>query len=164
MRTQRQPIRALDRIDYKILGHLQHDGRMSMKDLADAVGLTITPCVERVKRLERDKVIMGYFARLNPAALDASLLVFVELTLATKSASVFDAFKREVLRIPEVQECHLVSGDFDYLVKARIAEMNQYRRLLGDILLRLPGAVQSKSYVVMEEVKETLDIAIPERR
>ncbi len=162
MRTRRQPVRALDRLDYRILAALQRDGRLSMKDLAEAVGLTITPCVERVKRLERDKVILGYYARLNPVALDAALLVFVELTLATKSGAMFDSFKREVLRIPEVQECHLVSGDFDYLVKARIAEMNQYRRLLGDILLRLPGAVQSKSYVVMEEVKETFALALPE--
>lgn len=161
MRTMRKPVRALDRLDHKILGLLQQDGRLSMKDLADAIGLTITPCVERVKRLERDGVIMGYYARLNPESLGASLLVFVELTLGAKSGVIFDTFKREVLRIPEVQECHLVSGDFDYLVKARIGEMNQYRRLLGDILLQLPGAVQSKSYVVMEEVKETLAIAIP---
>jgi len=164
MRTLRKPVRALDRIDLRILAMLQQDGRLSMKDLADAIGLTITPCVERVKRLERDGVIMGYYARLNPESLGASLLVFVELTLGAKSDAIFDTFKREVLRIPEVQECHLVSGDFDYLVKARIGEMNQYRRLLGDILLQLPGAVQSKSYVVMEEVKETLSIAIPDRR
>jgi len=164
MRTLRKPVRALDRIDLRILAMLQQDGRLSMKDLADAIGLTITPCVERVKRLERDGVIMGYYARLNPESLGASLLVFVELTLGAKSDAIFDTFKREVLRIPAVQECHLVSGDFDYLVKARIGEMNQYRRLLGDILLQLPGAVQSKSYVVMEEVKETLSIAIPDRR
>ncbi len=163
MRTTRQPQRELDRLDRKILSLLQKDGRMSMKDLADAVGLTITPCIERVKRMERDGVITGYYARLNPAMLGASLLVFVEISLGSKAGNMFEQFRREVLRIPEVLECHLVSGDFDYLLKARIREISEYRRLLGDILLQLPGAVQSKSYVVMEEIKETLAIAVDER-
>ncbi len=133
-----------------------------MTELAERVGLSITPCIERVKRMERDGVIMGYYARVNPGLLGASLLVFVEITLDHKSGNMFDQFRREVLRIPEVLECHLVSGDFDYLIKARLREMSDYRKLLGDILLQLPGAVQSKSYVVMEEVKESLMIAVGE--
>jgi Lrp/AsnC family leucine-responsive transcriptional regulator len=140
MRTHRQPIRALDKLDHKILRLLQQDGRMAMKDLAEQVGLSVTPCIERVKRMERDGVITGYH----------------------KSGNMFDQFRREVQKIPEVLECHLVSGDFDYLIKARIGEMADYRKLLGDILLQLPGAVQSKSYVVMEEIKETLTIAVGE--
>ncbi|WP_287497616.1 Lrp/AsnC ligand binding domain-containing protein [Pandoraea sp. CB10b_02] len=162
MRVQQQSIRTLDRLDRRILALLQQDGRMSMKDLSEQVGLSITPCIERVKRMERDGVIMGYFARVNPAALGAALLVFVEITLDHKSGNMFDQFRREVLRIPEVMECHLFSGDFDYLIKARIREMSEYRKLLGDILLQLPGAVQSKSYVVMEEIKETLTIHVEE--
>ncbi|WP_374619488.1 Lrp/AsnC ligand binding domain-containing protein [Pandoraea sp.] len=162
MRVQQQSIRTLDRLDRRILALLQQDGRMSMKDLSEQVGLSITPCIERVKRMERDGVIMGYFARVNPAALGAALLVFVEITLDHKSGNMFDQFRREVLRIPEVMECHLISGDFDYLIKARIREMSEYRKLLGDILLQLPGAVQSKSYVVMEEIKETLTINVEE--
>lgn len=164
MRTSRNPQRELDKLDRRILALLQADGRMSMKDLAEAVGLTITPCIERVRRLERDKFILGYHARLNPALLGAGLLVFVEISLGSKAGNMFEQFRREVLRIPEVLECHLVSGDFDYLLKARIREIGEYRRLLGDILLQLPGAVQSKSYVVMEEVKETLAIAVDERQ
>jgi Lrp/AsnC family leucine-responsive transcriptional regulator len=109
--------------------------------------------------MERDGVITGYHAKVNPAALGAKLLVFVEITLNQKSASAFEQFRREVLQIPEVQECHLVSGDFDYLIKARIHEMAEYRKLLGDMLLQLPGAAQSKSYVVMEEIKETLALS-----
>ncbi|VVE73409.1 AsnC family transcriptional regulator [Pandoraea anapnoica] len=162
MRVQQQSIRTLDRLDRRILTLLQQDGRMSMKDLSEQVGLSITPCIERVKRMERDGVIMGYFARVNPAALGAALLVFVEITLDHKSGNMFDQFRREVLRIPEVMECHLISGDFDYLIKARIREMSEYRKLLGDILLQLPGAVQSKSYVVMEEIKETLTVHVDE--
>lgn len=160
MRTERQPIRKLDKLDRKILKALQEDGRIAMKDLAERVGLTVTPCIERVKRMERDQVITGYYARVDPAQLGAALLVFVEITLGNKSGNMFDQFRREVQKIPEVLECHLVSGDFDYLIKARIGEMADYRKLLGDILLQLPGAVQSKSYVVMEEIKETLKIAV----
>jgi Lrp/AsnC family leucine-responsive transcriptional regulator len=160
MRTHRQPVRALDRLDLKILNLLQQEGRVAMTELAEQVGLSITPCIERVKRMERDGVIMGYYARVNPTLLGASLLVFVEITLDHKNGNMFDQFRREVLRIPEVLECHLVSGDFDYLIKARLREMSDYRKLLGDILLQLPGAVQSKSYVVMEEIKESLMIAV----
>jgi Lrp/AsnC family leucine-responsive transcriptional regulator len=82
------------------------------------------------------------------------------IRLSAKSGRIFDEFKREVLKLPNVLECHLVSGDFDYLIKARIPEMNAYRRLLGDMLLALPGARESRSYVVMEEVKESLSLTI----
>ena len=159
MRIQKESVRSLDKLDRKILRILQEDGRISMKDLSEQVGLSITPAIERVKRMERDGVITGYHARIDPPALGAKLLVFVEITLNQKSASAFEQFRREVLRIPEVQECHLVSGDFDYLIKARIHEMAEYRKLLGDMLLQLPGAAQSKSYVVMEEIKETLALS-----
>jgi Lrp/AsnC family leucine-responsive transcriptional regulator len=152
--------RPLDRIDRRILRTLQDDGRISIVDLAERVGLSATPCSERVKRLERDGFITGYHARLSPQALGQSLLVFVEIRLSAKSGRIFEAFKHEVLKLPNVLECHLVSGDFDYLIKARIPEMNAYRRLLGDMLLGLPGARESRSYVVMEEIKESLALTI----
>jgi Lrp/AsnC family leucine-responsive transcriptional regulator len=149
-------MRELDRIDRKILDQLQRDGRMTMTELAARVGLSTTPCTERVRRLEREGVITGYQARVDPRALGLSLLVFVEIKLAATSGEVFERVKKEMSYVPEVLECHLVSGDFDYLVKARIGEMAEYRRLLGNILLKLPAAAESRSYVVMEEVKETL--------
>ena len=155
MRVQKESVHALDKIDRRILDLLQHNGRLSMTELADAVGLTVTPCIDRVRRLERDGVITGYHAQVSPAALDAGLLVFVEISMSSKSSRTFEDFRREVLCVPQVLECHLVSGDFDYMVKARIKEISQYRNLLGDILLRLPGVTQTKSCVVMEEVKET---------
>jgi len=155
MRMQRDSVYTLDKLDRRILELLQQNGRMSMTELADTVGLTVTPCIERVRRLERDGVITGYHARVNPSALDAGLLVFVEISMSSKSERTFEEFRREVLCVPQVLECHLVSGDFDYMVKARIKEISQYRNLLGDILLRLPGVTQTKSCVVMEEVKET---------
>jgi Lrp/AsnC family leucine-responsive transcriptional regulator len=158
MRTFKESSRSLDKLDRHILRVLQKEGRISMKDLGERVGLSITPCIERVKRMERDGVITGYYAKLDPASLGSKLLVFVEITLSQKSALTFEQFRHAVLRIPEVQECHLVSGDFDYLIKARIHEMAEYRKLLGQMLLKLPCAAQSKSYVVMEEIKETLEL------
>ncbi|MFC4158881.1 winged helix-turn-helix transcriptional regulator [Chitinimonas lacunae] len=155
-------MKPLDRTDRKILRLLQANGRLTITELAERVGLSTTPCSERVKRLERDGVIEGYYARINPRAVDCSQLVFVELRLSAKSADIFDAFRREVMKLPNVVECHLVSGAFDYLVKARIPDMSQYRKLLGDILLNLPGAAESRSYVVMEEVKETLALPLAE--
>ena len=159
MRVQKDSNRVLDRIDLHILSILQQDGRIVMKDLAERVGLSLTPCIERVKRMERDGVIAGYHARVAPRALGLQILVFVEITLRQKSEQAFERFRRAMLAIPEVMECHLVSGDFDYLIKARIPEMTEYRRLLGEILHVADGG-QSKSYVVMEEVKETLAVSI----
>jgi Lrp/AsnC family leucine-responsive transcriptional regulator len=159
MRVQKDSNRVLDRIDLHILSILQDDGRIVMKDLAERVGLSLTPCIERVKRMERDGVIDGYHARVTPRALGLHVLVFVEITLRQKSEQAFERFRRAMLAIPEVMECHLVSGDFDYLIKARIPEMTEYRRLLGEILHVADGG-QSKSYVVMEEVKETLAVSI----
>ncbi|MGL6069808.1 Lrp/AsnC ligand binding domain-containing protein [Craterilacuibacter sp.] len=151
---------TLDKMDRKILRELQGNARIAMTELADKVGLSTTPCSERVRRMEREGVISGYYTRLNPQALGASLLVFVEIKLSHKSGDIFDAFRRDVQKIPEILDCHLVSGDFDYLIKARIADMSQYRKLLGDILLKLPAANESKSYVVMEEIKETLHLPL----
>ena len=146
----------LDRIDRKILDILQREGRIAVTELASRVGLTTSPCAERVRRLERDGVITGYCAMVSPAALDKPLLVFVEIKLAAKGADVFDIVREELLHMPEVLECHLVSGEFDYLLKFRLRDMREYRSLLGNILKRLPGAAESRSLIVMEEIKESL--------
>jgi Lrp/AsnC family leucine-responsive transcriptional regulator len=153
-------MRELDRIDRQILDILQRDGRIAITDLAARVNLSTTPCSERVKRLERDGVITGYHARVDPAALEKPLLVFLNIKLSAKSGDVFERVREELLLVPEIMECHLVSGDFDYLVKARLSEMGAYRKLLGDILKRLPAAAESRSYMVMEEIKETLYISV----
>ncbi|MGA8864897.1 MAG: Lrp/AsnC ligand binding domain-containing protein [Gallionella sp.] len=164
MRIRTQAIRELDRIDRKILSVLQKDARISITDLAEQVSLSVTPCSERIKRMEKERVILGYHARLDPDALELSLLVFVEIKLAAKSGVIFDKFKQEIVKVPNILECHLVSGDYDYLVKARIPKMADYRELLGDILLTLPGAQESRSYIVMEEVKETLILPVTENK
>lgn len=150
----------LDRTDRKILDILQRQGRISMTDLAEQIGLSTSPCSERMRRMEREKVITGYHARVDPVALGKTLLVFVEITLSSKSGDVFDKVRQELLHVPEVMECHLVSGSFDYLVKARLGGMSEYRHLLGDILKKLPVTAESHSYVVMEEVKESLFLPV----
>ena len=116
-----------------------------------------------MRRLERGGAIKGYTAVIEPRALGTGLLVFVELSLTYTSPEIFADFKRAIARLPEILECHLVSGDFDYLIKARIPDMNAYRTLLGELLRHLPGVRNSKTLVVMEEVKETTRIPIPER-
>ncbi|MFC4158802.1 leucine-responsive transcriptional regulator Lrp [Chitinimonas lacunae] len=145
----------LDRIDRKILRELQDDGRISNLDLAKRIGLSPTACLERVKRLSRDGYILGYGARLNPEKLDAGLLVFVEVVLDRTTPEVFERFKQAVLDRPEVQECHMVAGGFDYLIKARVKDMKAYRDLLGSALLSLPGVRETHTYAVMEEVKDS---------
>lgn len=146
-------MRKLDRIDKNILFELQKNGRLSNIDLSKQVGLSPTPCLERVKRLEADNYITGYVATLNPEYLDAALLVFVEITLTKTSPDVFNDFSKAVQDIDVIQECHLVSGNFDFLLKTRVKDMAAYRDLLGDTLLQLPAVSESRTYVVMEEVK-----------
>ena len=150
----------LDRIDRKILDELQRDGRLAITELAQRVGLSTSPCSERVRRLEREKVILGYHARVDPEALGRGLLVFVELTLSSKSSQTFEAVRQALLLEPRVIECHLISGSFDYLVKARLSAMREYRDLLGQILRQIPVPAQSNSYVVMEEIKEGLALPV----
>ncbi|MBV8658319.1 MAG: Lrp/AsnC ligand binding domain-containing protein [Burkholderiales bacterium] len=151
----------LDRIDRKILRALQEDGRIANVDLAKLIGLSATACLERVKRLTREGYIVGFGARLDPAKLDAGLLVFVEVVLDRTTPDVFERFKEAVLQRPEVQECHMVAGGFDYLIKARVRDMNAYRDLLGSVLLSLPGVRETHTYAVMEEVKHASAIHIP---
>ena len=152
--------KKIDRIDKNILFELQKNGRLSNIELSKRVGLSATPCLERVKRLENDKFIVGYQAILNPKKLDAALLVIVEITLTKTSPDVFDDFSKAVHGLEVIQECHLVSGNFDFLLKTRVADMAAYRELLGDTLLRLPAVSESRTYVVMEEVKSSNHLPI----
>jgi Lrp/AsnC family leucine-responsive transcriptional regulator len=155
--------RPLDRIDRRILRVLQEDGRISFVDLASRVGLSTSPCLERVRRLEKEGYIRGYAARLDPHRLGVKLLVFAEISLNYSSPDIFEQFRDAVLVYPEVQECHLVSGDFDYLIKLRVVDMNDYREVLGRILHSLPGIVRdSRTLVVMEEGKESLTVQVPD--
>ena len=149
----------LDRLDRKILKMLQEDGRITTVDLAEKVGLSPTAASERVKRLSRDGFVLGFRAMLDPKKLGRGLLVFIEVTLDKTTPDVFARFAEAVKRAPEVLECHMVAGGFDYLVKTRVEDMAAYRSFLGDVLLALPGVKESRTFAVMEEVKS--DGALP---
>lgn len=151
----------IDRLDARILALLQQDGRLSFAELARRVHLSATPCVERVRRLERLGYIVAYAAHLDPQRLGARLLAFVEIRLDRTTPEVFDRFKRAVMELPEAQECHMVAGGFDYLVKLRVSDMEAYRRILGERITALPGVEQTHTYFVMEEVKSTHAVAVP---
>lgn len=151
----------LDKIDRRILGTLQADGRVANVELAERIGLSPTSVGERIKRLQRDGFIEGYGARLDPQRLGLGLLVFVEVLLDKTTPDVFDRFATAVRRAPEVLECHMVAGGFDYLIKTRLPDMAAYRRFLGETLLGLPGVRETRTYAVMEEVKR--DAPLPLR-
>ena len=150
---------VLDRTDRRILSLLQSDGRIAGVELADKVGLSPTAVSERLKRLTREGYITGYRATLDPLKLGLNLLVFVEVYLDKTTPDAFERFAAAVKRAPEVLECHMVAGGFDYLVKTRVADMNAYRRFLGEVLLALPAVRETRTYAVMEEVKT--DGALP---
>ena len=149
----------IDRIDRRILDVLQRDGRISNLKLAEQVALSPTAVLARVQRLTREGFILGYEARLNPLKLGAGMLVFVEVLLDRTSPNVFEQFKAAVQVRPEILECHMVAGGFDYLLKTRSADMGHYRDFAGQVLWQLPGVRETRTYAVMEEVK--LSHALP---
>ena len=154
--------RDLDRIDRRLLARLQLDGRTSVSQLAREVNLTVTPTLERVRRLEAGGYIEGYFARLNPGKLGLGLLAYVEVSLDRTTPDAFDRFKQVALAHDEVMECHMVAGGFDYLLKIRVTDMESYRRFLGDRIASVRGVQTTHTYFVMEEVKSTHRIVVPD--
>jgi Lrp/AsnC family leucine-responsive transcriptional regulator len=149
------PRHSLDKIDARILRVLQKDGRISNLKLAEDVHLSPTAVLERVKRLSRDGYILGYEARLNPDKLGAGMMVFIEVVLDRTTHDAMNSFKAAVQVRPEILECHLVAGGFDYLIKTRVANMQAYREFVGSVIWALPGVRETRTYAVMEEVKNT---------
>ena len=161
-RRERPSEVKLDRVDRKLLARLQQDGRAAVSQLAREVNLTVTPVLERVRRLESAGYIDGYFARLNARKLGLGLLAYVEVTLDRTTPDAFERFKQVMLAHDEVMECHMVAGGFDYLLKVRVTDMESYRRFLGDRIAAVRGVQQTHTYFVMEEVKSTHVIVMPE--
>ena len=157
--AQRHP-RDLDRIDRALLRALQSDGRASITQLARQVHLSITPCTERVRRLEQQGYIRSFHAHLDPAKLEQSLLAYIQVQLDRTTPDVFARFREAVLGNQEVMECHMVAGGFDYLLKVRIRDMAAYRKLLGESIACIRGVMQTHTYFVMEEIKSTHAIPI----
>jgi len=145
----------LDAVDRRLLKALQEDGRISNAELARRCNLSPAACFERVRRLREKKVITGYAALIDPAKVGRGLMIFVEVLLDRTTGDMFEAFAEAVRRQPEVLECHMVAGGFDYLIKARVGDMDAYRAFLGDVLVRMPGVRETRTYAVLEEVKAT---------
>lgn len=152
--------KPLDRTDYRILEILQKNGRISNVDLAEQVHLSPPPCLERVKRLEREGYIEKYIGILNPYKLNAGLLAFIQVTLHSSASKDLEEFNRAIVDLEQVQECHMVSGGFDYLLKVRASDMQAYRNFLGQELAALPNLRETHTYVVMQEVKVESSIAL----
>jgi Lrp/AsnC family leucine-responsive transcriptional regulator len=145
----------LDRYDAAILRALSEDGRMSVTELARRVGLTKTPIQARVKRLEEIGVIAGYRAVLNPIRMGLAHVAFVEVRLSDTREAALQAFNKAVRGVPEIEECHMMAASFDYLMKVRTADINDFRRILGERISSLPHVASTSTFVAMEAVKET---------
>lgn len=150
----------LDATDRAILQILQEDARIPNNELADRVHLTPAPCLRRVKRLEEAGVIQRYVALLAPAAVQRGLTVFVEVTLDKQTRDVVDAFEPKLMNFPEVLECHLITGDADYLLKVAAADLDDYQAFLMDRLVPVPGIADIKTLISMKQVKRTTTLPL----
>jgi Lrp/AsnC family leucine-responsive transcriptional regulator len=145
---------TLDRIDYSIIEVLEDNARITLTELANRVGLSKTPCQIRMRRLEKDGYILGYHTIINRAQLGQRHIAFVEVTLSDTRSSALKSFNRAVKSISEVEQCHMIAGTFDYLLKIRTADMDNYRTVLGEKISTLPHVKQTSTFVVMESVKD----------
>ena len=144
----------IDKIDHSILSCLVQDGRISMTDLAARVGLSKTPVIARVRRLEEAGVIAGYHAQLSAKKLGLDHIAFVEVRLSETREAALRAFNAAVREISEVEECHMIAGGFDYLVKVRTCDIHAYRLVLSERISQLPYVASTSTYVVMEDVRD----------
>lgn len=145
----------LDGFDKKILDIISRDARISITDLSTQVGLSKTPCHARLKKLEQHGYILGYRALLDPVKLGKEHIAFVEVKLSDTRASALKDFNEAVRMLPEVEQCHMIAGGFDYLLKVRTENITSYRQLLGEAISALPNISQTSTYVAMEAVKDS---------
>jgi len=144
----------IDRIDRRILDELSRDGRLSITELAGRVGLSKTPCQARVTRLRARGIITGFRAILDPALLGRDHIAFAEVKLTATTEEALSAFNRAVARVPEIEECHMIAGAFDYLLKVRTADIKAYRQVLGETISALPHVGSTSTHVSMQAVKD----------
>lgn len=144
----------LDRFDQAILRELSADGRMSATELARRIGLSKSPTQARMKRLEDAGVITGYRANLDPVKMGMAHVAFVEVRLSDTREAALQAFNKAALAVPEVEQCHMIASRFDYLLKVRTSDIQDYRRVLAERISALPFVASTSTYVAMEAVKE----------
>jgi Lrp/AsnC family leucine-responsive transcriptional regulator len=149
------PNAALDAIDRKILALLQHDGRMSVADLAAKVGLSPSPCLRRVRMLEEAGVISRYVAMLDQQSVGLPVSVFISIKLESQREEALERFGKSISRWPEVLECYLMTGPRDYLLRVVVADLAAYERFLKQKLTRLSGIGSIESSFALEQVKYT---------
>ena len=144
----------LDKIDRKILSVLADDGRITVTELAKQVGLSKTPCQIRMRKLEQNGYILGYCAMLDPERLGEGHIAFVQVTLSDTRSEALNAFNEAVRHIREIEQCHMIASNFDYLLKIRTRDMSNYRKVLGEKISELPHVSHTSTFVVMESVKD----------
>ena len=144
----------LDEFDRKILAVLREDGRITMTELAQRIGLSKTPCQQRVRRMIEAKIILGFRAIVDPARRGLEHVAFAEVKLSDTREAALREFNAAVRRIPEVEECHMIASSFDYLLKVRTADIRKYRLVLGEKISSLPHVANTSTFVAMETVKE----------
>ncbi len=144
----------LDRFDHAILRAVARDGRISVTDMSQQIGLSKSPTQARLKKLESEGYILGYRAMLNPIRLGLDHVAFVEVKLSDTREAALNAFNDAVRAVPEIEQAYMIAGNFDYLLKVRTADMKDYRRVLGQVISALPYVTSSSTYVAMEAVKE----------
>lgn len=145
---------GLDGFDEKILKTLTQNGRITITQLAETIGLSKSPCQVRLKRLESEGYILGYRAVLNAQKLNLAHIAFVEVKLNDTREPALGAFNLAVQNVPEIEECHMIAGSFDYLLKVRTKHISEYRRVLGETVSSLPHVAHTSTHVVMESVKD----------
>jgi Lrp/AsnC family leucine-responsive transcriptional regulator len=144
----------LDRFDRAILGLLMQDGRMPVTEIAAKVGLSKTPCQNRIARMRADGVIRGFRVVVDPAKLGRDHVAFVEVRLTDTTEKALRAFNAAALRVPEIEQCHMIAGAFDYLLKVRTRDIRDYRHVLGEVISALPHVGHTSTHVSMEAVKD----------
>lgn len=144
----------IDKIDYAIINELQNNAKATLTEIAERVGLSKTPCQQRIKRLEKDGVITGYTARVNRRVLGENHVAFVQVKLSDTKTQALRAFNEAVRGIAEIEECHMMAASYDYLLKVRTGDMGSFRSVLGEKISMLPNVLQTSTFVAMENVKE----------
>jgi len=151
----------MDKLDKKILKEIQTNGRITMTELASRTGITKTPCIDRLRKLEKQGIISGYGAHLNPEKLDAGHIAFVQVSLNDTTTIALQEFNLAVKKVPQIQSCHMIAGNFDYLLKVRTKDVTQYRHFLGTTLAQLPKVQHTSTFIVMESVTDNVTFDIP---
>ncbi|MEO0938594.1 MAG: Lrp/AsnC ligand binding domain-containing protein [Pseudomonadota bacterium] len=147
---------GFDRFDHAILDVLAGDGRVSVTELAARIGLSKSPTQARLRRLEARGVILGYAALIDPIRLGRAHVAFVEVRLEDTREAALCAFNTAVRGVAQIEQAHMIAGNFDYLLKVRCADMTDYRRILGEVISALPHVAATSTYVAMEAVKEAV--------